>query len=419
MNSRLIRKLLSKSIYFLLLALSMSLVFPPVIRNIIIGLLFISSVSLYVVSRTTQIRYNFLILNGLLFMLYAISLSYTTDLNYGAKKLETSLSLIVFPLIFSIIPLHLVAFIKKNHVKLIGMLIIGVLGLILISVLLQLLDPNVIENNGSLSFILKGLNSYYLLDTLYFSMYVSLGILGAFYVLYHSKNTFVRIIAIISIFILFLVLLHIANKAIITSVLISLGLFSLLAKSKISLILISLVITCLFYFAIYNPSYNEKLANIIEIKNPALVDMNQLEVRREINYCFRDLIPRAGFIGFGLGDSNKELMDCYISSKSNLAILNFNSHNQYYSLLLKIGSFGLISFFTAIIIQLISSIRRENYLSVLFLSFFIVFMLSENVLERQSGVVFFAFIMSLLFSFNQLKLLPQKSTSNFKIKNIK
>lgn len=83
----------------------------------------------------------------------------------------------------------------------------------------------------------------------------------------------------------------------------------------------------------------------------------------------------------------------------------YNFHNQYLQTFSKIGIFGLLILCYLLAYLFVLSIRRKDYLTILFVFIVGASFLTESMLERQAGVVFFPFFYSLLISrANQSKL---------------
>ena len=101
--------------------------------------------------------------------------------------------------------------------------------------------------------------------------------------------------------------------------------------------------------------------------------------------------------GVGTGDMNIAFQDQYLKMHSRLAPdQRWRSHNQFLSILVGFGIFGLAWFLFAILYPPAVLGKFNDYF---FLVFFIICMLSmlpEDTIESQSGVTFFAFFYSFL-----------------------
>jgi O-antigen ligase len=75
----------------------------------------------------------------------------------------------------------------------------------------------------------------------------------------------------------------------------------------------------------------------------------------------------------------------------------FNPHNEFLQAWLDTGILGVACLVVVIIFSITAAIRQKNYLYLAFLIFFFLCCLSESLLVRQKGIVFYAFFNALLF----------------------
>lgn len=134
-------------------------------------------------------------------------------------------------------------------------------------------------------------------------------------------------------------------------------------------------------------------------KNSVTLTKNTLEHRVLINYIalkeFKNNFP----FGVGTGDY-QDLLD------SNYKKINFkqglnqrlNNHNQYVSEILKTGVLGGFVFFSIICLMIKSTDVNKQYYTILALSFAIG-CIFESYLDRQHGVVIFAFLIPLFLNY--------------------
>ncbi|MGI8893884.1 MAG: O-antigen ligase family protein [Bacteroidia bacterium] len=111
--------------------------------------------------------------------------------------------------------------------------------------------------------------------------------------------------------------------------------------------------------------------------------------------------------GVGTGDINDEFKNYYVQSNS---VLNerwrLRSHNQYLSIAVAFGIFGLAYFIFALIYPMIITKRYNSFLYLSFWITAVLSMITEDTLETQAGVTFFAF-----FNVFYLFCLPKKNTT--------
>jgi hypothetical protein len=111
------------------------------------------------------------------------------------------------------------------------------------------------------------------------------------------------------------------------------------------------------------------------------------------------IIKENFWIGVGTGDVQKAFDDMYEKMRSPLDIkYRHRAHNQFVTLLI---SFGIFGFLWILFVLFYLPFRKKLYSNYLFLSSFLVVMLSwlnEDTLETQAGVTFFSFFI-ILFLF--------------------
>jgi len=117
--------------------------------------------------------------------------------------------------------------------------------------------------------------------------------------------------------------------------------------------------------------------------------------------CSMELIKKNWLIGVGTGDCNELLNDCY-DQKGIPEFKWLDSHNEYFDFLLTFGIGGLLLFLASLFMPLYLAIKQKQFLYVLFLCHFMVCSLTENLLDNNKGIVFYAFFNSFL-GFNALK----------------
>lgn len=107
------------------------------------------------------------------------------------------------------------------------------------------------------------------------------------------------------------------------------------------------------------------------------------------------IIKENWLTGVGTGDMNEAFQDQYIKMGSKLAPdQRWRSHDQFLSIFVGLGIFGLIWFLLAILIPAVMTGRFNDYFFLVFLTISLVSMFPEDTIENQAGVTFFAFFYS-------------------------
>lgn len=119
---------------------------------------------------------------------------------------------------------------------------------------------------------------------------------------------------------------------------------------------------------------------------------HEVNYRYGIWYCATNLISDHFFTGVGADKVQQRLNDCYgnftYESYEDFTKVTYNSHNQYLDQMLKFGIVGLLLF-------LVVLFYYYPHSSVLYQTFIIitaVSLLTENIFDRQTGVVFFSLL---------------------------
>lgn len=162
--------------------------------------------------------------------------------------------------------------------------------------------------------------------------------------------------------------------------------------------LISIFALCLI--AISLPSSKKRIDEILYAKME-LPNKNQkseeVNFRYGIYNCVNKVLKENWLLGVGPGNVQNELNKCYASytykNYDDYSNIEYNSHNQYLDIWLKYGIFGLIFF----LFFLCWGIKNSNENYGVFLFIIVIAMLTENIFNRQVGVIFFTFFNSLFF----------------------
>ncbi len=110
------------------------------------------------------------------------------------------------------------------------------------------------------------------------------------------------------------------------------------------------------------------------------------------------IVMRENFlVGVGTGDIRQEVLQAYEDNNSKLKQeFRHRPHNQYLSIGISFGIFGLMWFVFSMMFPLLKRMRTSDYLYLAFLSVAMISMLTEDTLETQAGATFFAFFNAFL-----------------------
>lgn len=204
--------------------------------------------------------------------------------------------------------------------------------------------------------------------------------------------------AIVLIIVLYFFLLLLGARMALFISFISLGflliLFTGQKRNLKSLAVLALVFFIGFIGVLVLPSTRNKLNEFLYLKGV----YHPLTPRIIQWTCCFDIINdnRAWLQGVGTGDVKPKLQACYQEKKFWGHLYNYNAHNEYLEEMVRHGFIGLSIFLLSLVYPLVMSIRYRQPLYTCFLLIFMFVCISESVLNRQKGVVFYAFFNALL-----------------------
>lgn len=112
--------------------------------------------------------------------------------------------------------------------------------------------------------------------------------------------------------------------------------------------------------------------------------------------CAWNLIKKQPIWGYGSGDEISLLKEQYLKRKMMVSYSEeFNTHNQYIAFLLKNGIIGLIIFLLMMIYFFRLAILKKDFVYFSFLLVLSVGLITENILDTNKGIFYFAFFNTL------------------------
>ncbi|MES2131314.1 MAG: O-antigen ligase family protein [Bacteroidota bacterium] len=243
----------------------------------------------------------------------------------------------------------------------------------------------------------------------YLSLYVSLCLIYTLQLIVVTKLKKIKILLILFFVIQLAGLIFLASRNIlITTILIMSFVFPFFYVKKKLLYIISITLLLVVGFiAVNNISYLKKRFTselISDIKLTQSTDNFELtEPRIDRWQGGVRLFMRSPIIGYGTGDEISMLKTEYIKSGLYISYLEeFNAHNQYLSYLLKNGIIGLLIFLSIFIYFVYLAFKGRDYIYISFLFLLLIGFLTENILDANKGILFFAFF-NTFFGYNILK----------------
>ncbi|HEU5290201.1 MAG TPA: O-antigen ligase family protein [Cyclobacteriaceae bacterium] len=308
----------------------------------------------------------------------AIGLLYSADIYLGIKVIETNLSFIAIPFIFS--SLKYIDEKRSNEI-----FYSFALGLILSCCICLIVATSNFFSTGDLqSFLYYNLTDTLSLHPTYFAYYLIFANTYGLYLLYYQTDSSNLLIKSFAILFFLLVLLLTGGQTAFVSMLLIFAFFILKflteEKSKVKRVTIGLIVTMLLGMFV----------TTMIAQNGNTVGLTDSWDRLILWQSAINAVPEPIF-GVGTGDY-KEVLNKYYLDHNLIKFANesFNSHNQFIQLLYSNGLLGALALILMISRPLYLSSKRENILAILILFPFLIYGMTEVFLGRYQGVVFFA-----------------------------
>lgn len=226
-------------------------------------------------------------------------------------------------------------------------------------------------------------------------------------ILNNKKNYSIKLIAPL-LFLLFMLYILSVRASIIS--LICVTLYLLIANrnkaGKIKLVFFGLGI--LFSFAAFlTPNFQKRF----QPKTPEGVEISDIYSRKIHWQAVVSAIKKSNIlIGAGSGDGHQYLYDEYRKVNFEIGYIDeYSAHNQYLESVLFHGLIGLM-LLLAIIFKVIKiNLYNKNHLGQAIMLVFLLFMITDSILMRHSGIVLFSFIISICGFSNTTKVLEDKN----------
>lgn len=372
-----------------------------------------------------RLVFNNKISNSLAFLwiIYLLSLLYSSNMNYGIKSIVQLIQLLLIPFLLNFsIP-------DKNISRLKDIFIVSVVVSLLFFIGRAFINSLVFSSDGIVfNFYNENVSygSYFYYNELvkphhpsYYAMYLLLAIVLAFPQKWTELTIERKVFSVISISLLILGVFLCSSRAGILSaiIIIFILLFKLIRKS--SNYYLSIIILAFTAFALYYLIMNPRINTIYRYINSFYQGEKEQQIYLESTAMMRlkiwpvlikDFEGYEIIIGKGIGDTKQDMMECYKREGITFALdEKLNAHNQYIQTLYAVGLFGL-----AVLLYIISyafwlSFKYRNLVLFLFLVIISVNFMFESVLERGGGVMFFVFFI-VLFTEKHI----ERSSSSFK-----
>lgn len=394
-------------IYFLLLAaIAFTLPFPMAVANALIGLLLLAWLLSGHLGQKLKVvgekRLALLFIG--LFVIQVAGLLYTSNMKEGWFQIEKSLSLLLFPLIIFSSP----NLTPKQYRRVLFFFVLGCLIAMTSSLVWALYRRFVLQSltQVEINNFFIDLPRFHGLTHVYFGLYLALAFFITAYLYWEQPNRgkwHFPIVTGVMIYLFAFMLFSTGTMAFIAFLFVSVVVGVWKIESKRLLLKNFLIVIPLIFLGVFLLYKNTALGDRLHQRFSYSFDTiennpyNYSATRMGPLKSSLSLLREEWLLGFGTGDVNDEMTGWY--KENNLHLLSgFNSHNQYLGILLLVGIPGLFLYLLSLFYPLFLSFRFGLYLYASFLFLIISCSFSENLLESNKGIVFYAFFNSFFAS---------------------
>jgi O-antigen ligase len=337
-----------------------------------------------------------------LYLLGLVSMLYSADIPEALNLATRQLAILLFPVLFAISNLDLKKY-TMNLVYIFGFsCTITILYLYFDAIHTILYFKLPLASLFRLIFMNHNFSIPIGIHATYLSVYTAFALISFLYLLVSQKQLKHKWIYVVAAAILFGGLLQLSSRSVFIAFLIVMNLvFPLLVfngKKRLQAFLATSLISVGLLVLIYSvDSFKTRYISDLKVDLTDHVKIiENIEPRVARWDVMFELIKRSPVIGYGSGSETRLLKEKYFEKGLYNSYLNeFNAHNEYLSILIKTGIIGLLLFLYILYFGFASAIRRRDVLFLSFMVIIAVVSLSENILELNKGIFFYAFFFSL------------------------
>jgi len=369
--------------------------------EVIVTLFFFTLLSIHLIlSRKKKGLKNklFFVLNASLFFVLLITLFDGFDL-LAYKKLEQMVSLLIFPLFFYLLSKegsnkNKELFKLWKYVFVFATFILVIISFYLISNYSNSRYPK-LDSNFFQNAIID--STYFSRDPAYISIYLNISILICLsFIIDSNSRKYKFIFSCLGLVFIVLVFMLSVKIAIIGLIISSIVLLFIKLNFKSffkNLLFIIIPIGLFIFFAPNNINRFSKLFNSRVLNENT--QYNSIFIHKQTILCSAKILKNNFLLGVGVENSNMLVNNCVREVFIHNPKVIYNSHNQYLSYGLHSGVLGILLLGFVLYFALYNSFF-DNHLIFAIIIYFAIIFFTENVLERQSGLLLFAFLINII-----------------------
>ncbi|MFD2588021.1 O-antigen ligase family protein [Croceitalea marina] len=404
---------------FLLYSLALFPLLPRGLESILLICFTILSFLLYLKKK----RYNtdvfglkdffLIVLLSSIFLIYAVTICYSSNWEKGINQTIRVIPIALFPLVFGFLRKDCLSENEIGHIKYIYIFAISS-GLIYLNIFslnkLYFSDSSHWEIRQYLEMVSN-------VHGTYMSLWVGFGVLILFSLIVNwavgQKLKLIMAGMVLIIYFLYWQITIGARMPLSMTIILCCIYLFFRVKSSLRFILVFFLLSGFILFLNLSESnFMQRVENVFNVEHSLpsgdyslnFEDISSEDIRKGIFLCSWQLIKKSPLVGYGVGDVQLNLNQCYqerIPSNVYQKFL-YNSHNQYLHVVLVGGVFALAVFLISLFVVLYISYWKSDYLLFSFTILTMACFMTENLISRHDGIIFYSLFNSILiFSKNE------------------
>ncbi len=337
------------------------------------------------------------------FFLNLLGIIYSMDRGQAMKDAQRQLAILIFPVILSLTNFEL-AYYRSRILKVLAFTavftIVYLYGDAIHIILYNKLSISTLFNQV---FINQNFSEPIGIHATYLAMQVALALAVMLNLFLNGRNGKDKTFYFIGVAILSAGLIQLSSRSVLLAVLVVILIvipFSIpVLRKRLSFILFSLVIIATGFMAVSRiDSFRKRY--VADFQN----DLTQASINNEVlesralrwNFICKQAL-HSPVVGYGSGSERRLLNEIYYENKLYNSYLNqLNAHNQYLSVFIKTGAIGLFIFLLTLFYGFRHALKEKDLILIAFLVIFSFVAFSENCLDVNKGIFFYAFFFSFL-----------------------
>ncbi len=347
---------------------------------------------------------NFIVALVLYFILVALSLAYTTNIESGLRAIETKFSFLVFPLFLPYVLSN-----KEMAHRAMNVFWLGGMAYIFVSFIDAFFSYLTSHSVSSFFYSELGVGFFQegsFIHPTYASFFYN--ILFAYIALQwiqHSPKGKSKFLIIVSLIFISAFIFMLSSKFGILALTINFLLLLWKYAKNTNQVLRATIFFVIFLISsilvVWQSPLKKRFVSAYSAVTTANHHPSSTQTRLDVWGVTSVIISENPMLGVGAGDIRDELLQKYQENGFHLyAERAYDSHQEFLQTFASLGLPGIMALLLIFVFLWKRAIATKNYLLFIFTTLFFLFGMVESMLERQAGVVFFVFFSLFLYSFN-------------------